>query len=228
VTSALDELVARLEVLATEELEPGMRLPSEADLGRQYGLSRITVREALKVLAGRGLIEVAKGRRSTVKRPDSAMLARHFRVALRGDLRAALELVQVREALEVQAATLAARHAGRPAIAALDTALRDMTAAADTAAYTEADLAFHAALAMASGNGMLAQVLEAMEESLRASFALSYEGQAATGGDRAPVVTAHRLVAEAVAAGNADRAGRAMRALLANVERNLVGLPWRA
>ena len=180
------------------------------------------------MLAGRGLIEVTKGRRSTVKRPDSAMLARHFRVAVRGDLRAALELVQVREALEVQAATLAARHAGRAASTAIETALRDMTAAADAAAYTEADLAFHAALAMASGNGMLAQVLEAMEESLRVSFALSYEGQAAAGGDRAPVVAAHRLVAEAVTAGDADRAGRAMRALLANVERNLVGLPWRA
>ncbi|MEV0720342.1 FCD domain-containing protein [Asanoa sp. NPDC050611] len=227
-TSAVEELARRLEVLTTEDLEPGMRLPSEAELGRQFGLSRITVREALKILAGRGLVELTQGRRATVRRPDSGMLARHFRVAARGDQRSALELVEVRQALEVGAATLAARHAGPSAAAAFDAALDGMANAAGEAEYHEADVAFHAALATAGGNRMLAQVLEALEESLRTSFALSYDGQIGAGGSTAPVVAAHRRVAEAVVAGDPARAEQAMRALLSNVELNLKGKPWRA
>lgn len=231
--SAVDQLVRRLEILAVDELKPGMHLPSEADLGREYGLSRITVREALKVLAGRGLIELSRGRRSVVKGPDSSMLASQLGFAVRRDLRAALELMQVRQALEAQAATLAAGNASRAGIMAIEAALKGMVEASTfdseeaIAAYHAADIAFHEALALASGNRMLAFILQGMEESLRDSFALSFEGHMATGGTAVEVIASHALILQEVRAGNAHGAARAVHGLLNNVERDLRGLPWQ-
>jgi DNA-binding FadR family transcriptional regulator len=74
---------------------------------------------------------------------------------------------------------------------------------------------------------MLAMVLRSMEESIHASFVLSYQGNAATGGQVLQVLAAHRAVAEAVVAAQPARAAKAMKALLSNVERNLQGQSWR-
>ena len=70
--SAVERVVGRLMELILGELAPGTRLPSEAELARQYEVSRLTVREAVKVLAGRGLLEVSRGRRAVVREPDGS------------------------------------------------------------------------------------------------------------------------------------------------------------
>ncbi len=225
--SAVEHVVRRLELLVIETLRPGMHLPSEGDLALEYGVSRLTVREALKVLSGRGLVEVSRGRRPVVREPDSSMLSGHFIVAIRRDPRALLDLTEVRVALEVQAATLAAQRRSRATLAALEAALQGMVDAAsghsahDVAAYQEADVAFHEALALASGNRMLAFILEGLGESLRRSFDFSFEGHLARGGTVDAVVNAHRLILDSIRSGDAPGAARAMRVHLLDAERDL-------
>lgn len=67
-SSVADELLA----LIMGQLAPGASLPSEADLAERYDVSRLTVREAVKMLAGRGLLELARGRRAVVREPDGS------------------------------------------------------------------------------------------------------------------------------------------------------------
>ncbi len=225
--TALDGVVRRLETLVVEELDPGMLLPSEADLGLDCGVSRLTVREALKVLAGRGLVQLTRGRRAMVQEPNSSVLSSYLAIAIRRDPRALLELTEIRQALEVLSATLSAKHANRASIAAVDAAFQDMAAAAALGAaegeerYHEADVAFHEALALASGNRMLAFLLEGLEESLRRSFHHSFEGHLARGGSMNDVLDAHEGILDRIRAGDAQGAAKQMRAHLKGAEKDL-------
>lgn len=234
--SALSSTVARLEALVVDQSEPGERLPSEGDLASRLGVSRLTVREALKVLAGRGLVELSNGRRPVVRAQQSSVLADFFTVALRRDPGGMLDLNRIRQELEALSATLSARNAGRAGLAALDAALDRMAAAASRADalgeasperasamgdYHRADVDFHAALAMASGNHMLAMLLESLADALRESFAASARGHFARGGRFDEVLDAHRAVVEAVRRGDARGAERAMRAHLTEAARDL-------
>ena len=56
-------------------MSPGMNLPSEADIAMQFGVSRLTVREALKMVAGRGLLDIGRGRRAIVNQPSGMAFA---------------------------------------------------------------------------------------------------------------------------------------------------------
>lgn len=225
--SAFDRVVAATEELVINDLEPGMRLPGEAELAERFAVSRLTVREALKVLAGRGLVELSRGRRPIVREPDPTVLSGYFAVAMRRDPHSLLELVEIRKALEVLAAGRAARTVSRASITAIESALQQMVAAAARDEperehrFHEADIAFHESLALASGNRMLAFVLTGFEESLRRSFAASYRGHHARGGSFDEVIAVHRAVLEAVRAGDAKAAERAMLAHLRQVERDL-------
>ncbi|KAB8170959.1 FCD domain-containing protein [Streptomyces sp. 3MP-14] len=224
----LEAAVSGIEAMLFDELEPGMLLPSEAELASTLGVSRLTVREALKVLAARGLVALSKGRRPRVLEPDSSVLSGHFRAAIRRDPGALLEFADVREALEIQAATLAARHASRSALQAAESALDGMVeAAADLAdparveRYHQCDVAFHESLALASGNRMLVFILEGLRDSLRQSFERSIQGHALRGRSVDVVLTAHRTVLARIRARDAEGAAEAMRGCIRDARSDL-------
>ena len=227
--TALEHVLLKLDRLIVDELVPGARLPAEAELASSFGVSRLTIREALKVLAGQELVELRAGARATVKAPSSNSLARHLDIFIRRDPRTVLELSELRMGLEVQAAGLAAQRATRASVTSLDNALVKMRRAADDFvagngtedAYHEGDVEFHEALAAASGNRMLALVLTSLEDSMRASFVHSFRGQFARGSTLADRLGLHERVAELVAAGDARGATAAMTTLLAVSERDI-------
>lgn len=232
VVTALDTAISGLQKTILDELEPGMLLPAEADLAAQYGVSRLTIREALKVLTGRGLVKSRRGRRPEVCEPDSSILSAHLRMASRREPRALLELIEIRESLEVLVSGLAASNSTRAAVSGVSAALDRMRAAATTldagpadeltvTEYNQADIAFHEGLALASGNRMLAFLLEGFEGPLQHSFAHSFEGHVRRGTRVADVVTAHDKVLGYVRAADAANARKAMRALLRSTARDL-------
>ncbi len=228
--TALDHVLAELDRLILDELSPGAKLPAEGTLATRFGVSRLTIREALKVLAGQDLVELRNGARATVKAPSSSTLSRQLDVFIRRDPRTVLELSELRMGLEVQAAGLAAQRATRGALTSLENALVKMRRAADDfasgvggeEAYHEADLEFHEALAAASGNRMLALVLTSLEDSMRASFIHSFRGQFTNGSTLADRLGLHEHVAELVAAGDSRGATAAMTTLLAVSERDIL------
>ena len=122
-----DRIVAGLTRTIRDELVPGSRLPSEAEIAVSYAVSRLTVREAIKVLAGRGLLDIARGRRAVVRQPDGAAFGDFLAIATQHDAKSFFDLIEVRQALEVQSAALAAKRANRAGLAAVEGALAGMT-----------------------------------------------------------------------------------------------------
>lgn len=208
-------------------MAPGVLLPSEAELAENYAVSRLTIREAMKLLAGRGLLELARGKRAMVREPDGAAFADFLVSILHNDSKGLFDLIEVRLSLEVQSATLAAKRASRAGIAAIDSALQGMREAeAATDAEAEArfhnfDVGFHEAVALASGNRILGYLFEAMAGPLRNGIQISRQGHANRGHTLRDTLDHHQRILDAIRAGNARAAAEAMRLHLKDTERDI-------
>ncbi|HEV7344902.1 MAG TPA: FCD domain-containing protein [Devosia sp.] len=226
--SAVADDLARL-VLA--ELSPGSSLPSEADLALRYAVSRLTIREAMKLLEGRGLLELARGRKAVVREPDGAAFADFLTSVIRYDPKGLFDLVEIRLSLEVQSATLAAKRASRAAIAAIEGELQGMR---DTLGppgqsmsheqertFHTHDVGFHEAVAMAGGNRILGFLFEAMAGPLREGFFISRRGHEKRGHTLHGTVEAHQRILDCIKAGNARAAAEAMRLHIKDTERDI-------
>jgi DNA-binding FadR family transcriptional regulator len=222
VERASDSVARRLEDLIYRDFEPGAVLPSEAELAAEMGVSRLTVREGIRSLQARGLISVSKGRRPTVLSLTSAPVGDFFASAVRQDPRRLLDLLEVRRALEVHAAGLAASRAARSAVSAMDASIAAMRAGHnDRAEFNAADLRFHESLAAATGNQMLILLIEGLAEPLYYSRQRSWDGHLAQGLDVDQVIEQHASILEAVRRGDAADAMAQMQAHLIATERDL-------
>jgi GntR family transcriptional repressor for pyruvate dehydrogenase complex len=228
-----DQAIAALERIVLEERKPGDTVPSEAELVQRLGVSRLTVREATRALEARGLIEVSKGRRPRVRSPNGSPVGDFFRFAVRRDVNAVLELTEIRLALEVQTAELAAGRASRAAITAMQAAIDAMaTGVDDEDAFHAADIQFHESLADASGNSLLSQLVEQLAGPLRVSRIYSYRGRQSRGEPLDEVIAAHQAILDNVAnhdpAGSAEAMRRHLRATQSDLKASLragVSLP---
>ena len=150
-----DELVDRLRTLIVEgELRPSTRI-HEGDLGKALGVSRTPLREALKVLASEGLIELVPGRGAIVKKLTPKDVA---------------EMLDVLSALETLAARLACRHASDAEIARLRSVHDEMIACYDAGnrlEYYWRNQAIHTGIAEASGNALLAAMHATIQARLK-------------------------------------------------------------
>src|SRR5438034_4295652 len=157
-----DEAIERIrDLIASGQWGPGTRLPREADLAKQLGLSRNSLREAVRALSLARVLEVRQGDGTFVSslEPEEllepALSATHL---LQG--RTVLELFEVRRMLEPEAAALAALRAGDETKEALRRELDRMYAASDRAEeLVDADAAFHDVLGEAPGNAVLRSLL---------------------------------------------------------------------
>jgi GntR family transcriptional regulator, transcriptional repressor for pyruvate dehydrogenase complex len=229
--SAASAVADDLAQVILGELAPGQSLPSEADLADRYSVSRLTIREAVKLLAGRGLLELSRGRRAMVREPDGSAFTDFLTSLVRADPKGLFDLVEVRSSLEVQSATLAAKRANRAGLVAIENALQGMRDAlgdtanfADEAAearFHECDFGFHEAVALASGNRVLGYLFEAMAVPLREGFFISQRGHADRGHTPLDTIAAHQRILDCIKAGNGRAAGEAMRVHLRDTERDI-------
>src|ERR671934_111889 len=220
--SVLDSVIERLEDLIFDSFEPGDALPAEGKLAEALGVSRLTVREATRTLEARGLLEIRQGRRPRVAAPNGTLVGEFFRSAVRRDPRALLDLLDVRRALEVHIAVLAARRATKGDVADMEMSIAPMRAGSDTsAAFHEADVRFHENLAAASANRLLVFLIEAFAEPLRESRLRSFAGHRARGGGVEDVIQQHQAILDAVKARNPKAAAQAMREHLQQTEQDL-------
>lgn len=213
------------------ELTPGQSLPSEADLAERYSVSRLTIREAVKLLAGRGLLELSRGRRAMVREPDGSAFTDFLTSIVRTDPKGLFDLVEVRLSLEVQSATLAAKRANRAGIVAIENALQGMRDSvgespdfADEAAeagFHAFDFGFHEAVALASGNRVLGYLFEAMAVPLREGFFISQRGHVERGHTPQDTIAAHQRILDCIREGNGRAAAEAMRVHLRDTERDI-------
>nr|WP_282567935.1 FadR/GntR family transcriptional regulator [Devosia oryzisoli] len=213
------------------QMAPGTSLPSEAELAERYAVSRLTIRESVKLLAGRGLLELARGRRAVVREPDGSAFADFLTSVIRYDAKGLFDLVEVRLTLEVQSATLAAKRSSRAGITAIETAIEGMRGLVEpdgTVASAEAesrfhdfDVGFHEAVAMASGNRVLSFLFEAMAGPLKEGFFISRRGNEYRGHTALDTIEAHQRILDCIRDGNARAAAEAMRFHLKDTERDI-------
>lgn len=158
---------------------PGEALPREDALALELGVSRTSVREAVKVLSAKGLVE-ARPRTGLRVRPraewnilDPAVLSWHADLA--GDRPLMDDLIEARRVIEPPAAGFAARRASAADVARIEAAYLVMEASIpdDLARCCEADVAFHRAVVAASRNAVLIALSGAIETALRAVFRIT-------------------------------------------------------
>ena len=180
----------------------GGRLPAETELAQRLEVGRSTVREAVRALVHAGLLETRQGSGTYVRSltPGAGWEPRLRRAAV-------LEAYEVREALEVQAARLAAGRRTEADIAALRACLaeRDRARGADER-FVEADLAFHRAVVAAAHNPLLAEMFDSFAAVLREALIAIRSDQAVQGPG---ADAAHTRLAAAIEAGDAGAAAQA-------------------
>ncbi|MEW9517891.1 FadR/GntR family transcriptional regulator [Streptomyces tubercidicus] len=215
---AVDTLARRI---LSGELGEGSTLDMPA-LQAELDISLTVLREALKVLAAKGMID-ARPKRGTFVRPRSSwnlLDADLLRWQLSGrqvDQGLLADLTEVRSIIEPASARLAAARGNDQDLAAIDAALSAMaTASGDPAAEIQADLAFHRALFSATHNELLQRMEIVLEAGLAERDQLVHSGHPHT--DPEP---SHRAVADAIRARDADAAEQAMRDLIVEAERDL-------
>jgi DNA-binding FadR family transcriptional regulator len=212
----------------------GTRLPAIERLAADAGVSRTVAREAVRALATQGLLEVVHGHGTVV----AAYTNRPVVEALRHGMRASadvLGIVEVRLALEVEAAALAAERRTAEDLETLRQVAARMEALRDAPAgggYVQADLAFHEAIVRATHNPIfvmvaasIAELLEETRLALATGRPAAPPAPAAAGGESLP--ESHTVILERVEAGDPEGAAGAMRQHLIRVRDNLEGVVRR-
>ncbi len=150
-------------------LKIGDQLPSERELAEQFAVSRIAVREAVKALREKGLVEIKPGRGTFITNGTQSVVQRSFGMLMKfGPGDGSSSLVEVREILEPEIAALAATRIADEQIAAMTEAVRIMDTALDNVdVFVEADLDFHLALAQATQNPIIPILMNSIIDLLR-------------------------------------------------------------
>ena len=209
---AADLLRSRIE---SGEWEVDAKLPGETTLAAELGVGRSTVREAVRMLAGLGMLESRQGAGVFLRR--SSPRQDWDRVLRTEEIR---HVVEVRHTVEIEAARLAASRRDEADVAALRRALdaRSAASGAGAAAFVDADIALHRAVVVAAHNPVLTELFETFVPRLREAM-LDLTAALDLSAGNEPDADAHRLLVEAVADGDAEEAVRISTAHLERLRR---------
>ena len=202
-----------LETILSRRLRPGDRLPSERELGEQFGVSRTVVREAVRELVAKGVIEVRSGSGLRVAAVDSSTVRESMLLFLRGGSVEFEKVHEVRTLLEVHIAGLAAERAEEDDVAALRVVHERMQAEHDDVeAAARDDLEFHRIIARATQNELYVVLLDSIGSSL-----IDIRRENLGSGSAPATLEQHTRILDAIAAHSPQRAREAMAAHLEGV-----------
>lgn len=189
----------------------GASLPTERDLVEQTGLSRGSVREALRTLQTEGLVRTRPGRHggSTAVRPGDDVFSHHLDLFARARGVTMQTLLETREALEPMVASLAARHRTEADLVELRaiTARLEAAAMVDLPAFLTENVNWHFAVSVASHNDLLRAFMASIANMIHAATQME---DLASPDVRQLVVQAHRRILQAIERGEPDAARRRM------------------
>jgi GntR family transcriptional regulator, transcriptional repressor for pyruvate dehydrogenase complex len=207
-----------LERLLAGELRRGSRIPSERALAEALGVGRSAIRESLKSLTMLGLLEVRQGDGTYLSARHSSLLPQIVQWGLLLEERSLEDLIEARRHLEITLAGLAASRRTPDDLTALKDALQTMRGTQGMhEQYAEADMSFHLAVAAASQNTVLSDMLQAIRQLLRVWTLRVVTDQASS---RASY-RLHPPVFTAIKSGDVDAARAAMTRHMDEAERRL-------
>lgn len=212
-----DEAILRIkEMILGGQLKPGDRLPREADLAEDLGLSRNSLREAVRALALINILDVRQGDGTYVTSldPDLLLDALTFVVDFHRD-DSVLEFLRVRRILEPAAASMAAVRITTDEVKVLQHVLDASSHVATTEELVSHDIEFHRLVGVASGNSVLGSLIEGL--SGPTNRARIWRGRTQSGA-QLRTVAEHQAILDALAAHEPDLASAAMVVHVAGVE----------
>ena len=215
-TKVYEEVAAQLERLILDgALKPGDKLPPERELAERFGVSRSAVREAIRSLELKGLVEPRPGEGTLVRTPSIDSLLDPLASLLGQRLEVVHELLEVRSMIEPHLAGRAARNAGPEDIAQLEAILERQKAKVSRQELAiEEDSDFHYTIARASKNSVILKVVDMLMDILRESRERSLQVE----GRREKSLAGHRRILNAIKRRDVEGAEEAMRQHLAEIE----------
>ncbi|MHB8215530.1 MAG: FadR/GntR family transcriptional regulator [Candidatus Sulfotelmatobacter sp.] len=208
-------MARQIERLILKKLKPGDKLPSERELAEMLGVSRSSIRDAIRGLELAGLVEPRQGAGTIVREISTGSVVNPFASALERKKELVSELLDFRKMLEPPLAARAATHASADEISEMEEILRrqEEKQRAGEAAVAE-DAEFHYSVALASDNSVVIKVLDILMDLLRDTRerSLQVEGR----GQRS--LAGHRRILAAIRSHDAEAAKAAMRRHIEDVE----------
>ncbi|RXR07389.1 FadR/GntR family transcriptional regulator [Pseudoxanthomonas composti] len=217
-----DQVIQEIgRMIVVGEIKPGDLLPREETLAQRMAVSRSALREALKVLGSKGLIETKQKTGTRVRDPrfwnqlDADVLA--WRCASMPTDDFVEKLVEMREIIEPAAASAAARRRTPAQLEAIRNAYEAMEAAQDQQAWTRADLEFHASVLEAANNELLGSLFSVIDTALEAYLLLS----ASTAANFKYSLPRHHAVYDAIRLKRPEMAREAMHGMIVDSRANI-------
>jgi GntR family transcriptional repressor for pyruvate dehydrogenase complex len=211
------QIVSRLlDLIQQRHLGPGDRLPAERELAASMGVSRSSLREALRALTVLGVTDMRHGTGTYVSSLEPELLVQHLSFVLSLSEQASDQLFEARKVVEPAMAALAAARVDDETVERLDACIaRAGAAIGDAEAFMETDIELHDTIRAAAGNAILGRFMESIR-------ALGLASRRRTGSRRAvqeQTVKDHRAIVKALRARDPEAASAAMHRHLENVER---------
>lgn len=204
-----ESIADTLEAMILQDtLKVGDRLPSEAAMAESFGVSRNIIREAMKILKERHLVELRNGDGARVTKPDTSSLKDVInRMVVMGGITVP-QIYEIRKALEVSCSGLAALRRTPEQIDNLYRIVDDMwDNRDDKQKWIKLDLDFHAQIASASGNPLFYEFIKSLSTALEQVFDLGYR----TPGAIKKSVMMHREIVNAISRKESEEAEERMR-----------------
>lgn len=224
-TSRLYEQIVQQieETILRGELKPGDQLPAEREMAQRFGVSRTAVREAVKVLREKGLVEALSGRGTFITDGTSQAIRQSLGLIMKiGQPDGSTHLAEVREILEPEIAALAATRIEEQHLATMREAFAVMDRSMnDPDAYIEADLDFHLSLAEAAANPLILSLLDSIVGLLREQRMRIFK----VDGGPARGQFHHKRILEAIESRDPKKAHEVMRAHLRQVREDSQASP---
>lgn len=201
-------------------LKPGTELPSENEMANQIGVSKFSMREALRVAQSQGLIEISQGRRTKVADLSMKPAAGIMNLLMKRSKYLLLELTEARRSLEISIVRLAALRRTDEQVEAMARTIADMEANRDDLLFcVDKDIEFHEILAQATKNRVFELINESIGEILRESRKETMR----ISGVEMPIFE-HQEILSAIKKKDPDKAAESMGLHLDTAESNLKAL----
>jgi GntR family transcriptional repressor for pyruvate dehydrogenase complex len=210
-----EEVAKQIERLILKKLKPGDKLPSERELAEMLQVSRSSIRDAIRGLELRGLVEPRQGAGTIVRETSAESLVHPFASALKRRQEMVSELLDFRKMLEPPLAARAATHASPDEISEMEEILQrqEQKQGQGEAAIAE-DAEFHYSIALASGNSVVLKVIDTLMDLLRDTRERSLQVE----GRSQKSLAGHRRILAAINRHDAEAAKAAMRRHIEDVE----------
>ncbi|MFJ8259990.1 FadR/GntR family transcriptional regulator [Peribacillus asahii] len=210
------------EYFLNGKLKPGDKLPTERELASRFNVSRTSVREALRKLEIKGIIEIKQGSGSFIKTSEALAVEEISSTIMNAEKKLIYEMLELRRMLEVECASLASQRATSEDLNRIREALEMMDHAKnDVELGLQADLNFHISIVYASHNSIFLQLIKTLSGHMQDTIRATRRQRLANHERNQDTINEHKEIYLAIATGDADQAAQLMEKHITQIRKEL-------